>query len=132
MASSPAATSQGSSARTPRGDVTPFSRVMRQRGRLDSGTRGRGGGGGGGGGDGGDDLNRKIWTAAAAPSMSSQAMPLVRLLWRALNEEASQHLTVDELSVLGYACMGHPPETEQTQLQVHKMRACLAYVFQEC
>ena len=119
-------TSEGTPRSRPSRDaeLTPFTRVARQRGRLVPGA------------DGDLDQVRKRDTkkvgsrpgqGAAAP-MSLRAMPLVRLLWRALNEEASQHLTVDEMSILGHACMGHPPAAETTQLQIHKMRAYLACV----
>ena len=79
--------------------LTPFSHVAKQRGRL---------------------LHNGKKTAR------SRAFPLVRLLWKALNEEASLHLTVDELSILGYAMCGHPVSSEMVVLQIHKMRAYLA------
>ncbi len=66
-----------------------------------------------------------VRTRNAAVHAHDTVMPHVRLLWQTLNYEASAHLTVDEMHVLGHAMVGHPPTVEEVCLQIHRMRAAL-------
>ena len=67
----------------------------------------------------------KVRAQNAEAHAHDTVMPHVRLLWQTLNYEASAHLTVDEMHVLGHAMVGHPPTTEEVCLQIHRMRAAL-------